>query len=722
MDILSDQTPRPQRRLAAILFCDMVGYSRLMEKSETHALLLLEDFQRISAQMIRGYAGEIVKTIGDGFFAAFGSAVEAVHYAAALQKELTARNRRQPSHQPLLIRIGIHLGDLLQEGEDLFGGGVNVASRIEPLASPGGTCISGEVYQQVRNQEGLSFRDLGERQLRNIQEPVRIYALVPAEEEGEVRPSEAPTGLRAIAVLPFQNISPDPENEYFSDGMTEEIITRLSKIRELKVASRSTVFRYKGKGIDPRELGQELGVGAVLEGSVRKLGNRLRITAQLINAADGFHLWSEEYDRNLDDVFKIQDEVSERIAEVLRVNLTEVERAQLSSIPTKSFEAYDDYSRGRYFFYQYTREGNQAAIEMYLKALELDRNYALAYAGLSLCYSQFINRGWDENPMWLDKAQEAALKALGLDERLAEAHFALGFVYEMREDWDREEGAMRRVLLLDPNHAHAHDSLGDVYYHRDQLDEAMSEYQLALRLDPFHPKALIQVAATYEKKGQYRAAIDQLRRASEMLPDFDWTWKRLGDLHRSQGNYEEALRAYGKALGIDPGNIDAKVGVGLTYAAMGRLEEAEKITKELLESSNVPREENANYLFLAGMLHRARGDYGNAISHLQKALAVPRRKYHRVYLGALGETYALIGDQDRAIEYYRQALESERHSSPYMIQFHYRLGLLYEERKEYQAAEAYRRFLKFWKDADPDLPILADARERLNSLEAQGMA
>ncbi|MBI3286573.1 MAG: tetratricopeptide repeat protein [Chloroflexi bacterium] len=720
---MSNQTPRGQRRLAAILFCDMVGYSRLMEESETRALHLLEEFQRIAGQTIREHSGEVVKTIGDGLIAAFSSAVEAVRCALALQKQLAERNRREAVRDPLLIRTGIHLGDLLQEGEDLFGSGVNLASRIEPLAPPGGICISSEVYHQVRNQNGLSFQDLGERRLHNLTEPVRIYALESSEGEREPKRAEASTGMRAIAVLPFQNISPDPENEYFSDGMTEEIITRLSKIRELKVASRSTVFRYKGKGIDPRELGQELGVGAVLEGSVRKLGNRLRITAQLINAADGFHLWSEEYDRNLDDVFKIQDEVSERIAEVLRVNLTEVERAQLSSIPTKSFEAYDDYSRGRYFFYQYTREGNQAAIEMYLKALELDRNYALAYAGLSLCYSQFINRGWDENPMWLDKAQEAALKALGLDERLAEAHFALGFVYEMREDWDREEGAMRRVLLLDPNHAHAHDSLGDVYYHRDQLDEAMSEYQLALRLDPFHPKALIQVAATYEKKGQYRAAIDQLRRTSEMLPDFDWTWKRLGDLHRSQGNYEEALRAYGKALGIDPGNIDAKVGVGLTYAAMGRLEEAEKITKELLESSNVPREENANYLFLAGMLYRARGDYGEAITHLERALSAPRRKYQRVYLGALAETYALSGDRDQAIAYYRKALQSERHSSPYMIQFHYRLGLLYKERKEYQAAaEAYRRFLKFWKDADPDVPILQDAQKRLAALEAQGIA
>ena len=719
---MSNKTSRPQRRLAAILFGDMVGYSRLMEESETQALDLLGEFRQIAGKTIQEYSGEIIDTVGDGLFAAFGSAVEAVRAAVALQTELAARNRREGGRQPILVRIGIHLGDLLQEEERLFGSGVNVAARIEPLAPPGGICISGEIYQQVRNQKGLAFRDVGERQLRNIKEPVRIYDVVSGEEEAEPKRPEAATGLRAIAVLPFQNMSADPENEYFSDGMTEEIITRLSKIRELKVASRSTVFRYKGKGVDPRDVGRELGVGAILEGSVRKLGNRLRITAQLINATDGFHLWSEGYDRNLDDLFKIQDEVSEKIAEVLRIHLTEAERVQLSAIPTQSIQAYDYYSRGRHRFYQYTREGHQAAIEMYLKALELDKNYALAYAGLSVCYAFFVIRGWDENPIWLDKAQEAALKALGIDPRLAQAHFALGFSYEAKEDWDREEGAIRRSLLLDPNHAHAHDSLGDVYYHRDQLEEAISEYQATVRLEPFHPRALIQLAATYEKGGRYRAATAQLQRTAEILPDFDWTWIYLGDLHRSRGRYEEALQAYQRALVIDPANVDTKVGLGLTYAAMRRFEEGEQIAKGLIESSEKPQEENDNYLSLVAMLHRARGDHEKAITLLEKALSVARRKYHRVYMGALAETYALMGDRDNAIAYYEKALESERHSSPYMIQFHYRLGLLYEEKKEFHAAtEAYQRFLHVWKDADADLPILADAKERLGALEARAI-
>jgi adenylate cyclase len=702
------------------MFCDMVGYSRLMEESETEALRHLGEFRQIAGKTISEYSGEIIDTIGDGLFAAFGSAVDAVRAAVTLQNELTTYNRREGGRQPLLVRIAIHLGDLLQEGQHLFGSGVNVASRVQLLAPPGGVYVTGEIHQQVRNQKGLSFRDLGERQLRNIKEPVRIYDLVPSEEVGEAKAAEAPTGVRSIAVLPFHNMSSDPENEYFSDGMTEEIITRLSKIRELKVASRSTVLRYKGSGIDPREVGRELGVGSVLEGSVRKLGNRIRITAQLINAADGFHLCSEVYDRNLDDVFKIQDEVSESIAQALRVNLTATEKVQLSAIPTQSIEAYDYYSRGRHHFYQYTRAGHRAAIDMYLKALELDPNYALAYAGLSVCYMQFISRSWDENATWLRKAEEAALKALGIGQRLPEAHLALGLVYEMKEEWDKEEGAMRRVLLLHPNHAHAHDSLGDVYYYRDQLDEAVSEYQAALRLDPFHPRALIQLAATYEKAGQYRAAIAQLQRTSEILPEFDWTWIYLGDLHRSRGSYEEALRAYQRALAMDPANVDAKVGLGLTYAVMRRFEEGEQIANELLESSSKPREENADYLFVVGMVHRAQGDHGKAIASLEKAISVARRRYHRVYMGALAETYTLMGDRDNAIAWYRKAIESERHSSPYMIQFHYRLGLLYEEKQEFQAArETYRRFVHFWKDADADLPMLADAKQRLAALEAQ---
>ena len=609
---------------------------------------------------------------------------------------------------------------MLQEGQQLFGSGVNVASRIEPLVPPGGVYISGEVYQQVRNQKDLSFRDLGERQLRNIKDPVKIYDLVPDEEAGEPKSLEAPIGVRSIAVLPFHNMSADPENEYFSDGMTEEIITRLSKIRELKVASRSTVLRYKGSGIDPRAVGRELGVGSVLEGSVRKLGNRVRITAQLINAADGFHLCSEAYDRNLDDVFKIQDEVSERITEALRLNLTEAEKVQLSAVPTQSIEAYDYYSRGRHLFYQYTKAGHRAAIQMYLKALELDEDYALAYAGLAVCYGFLFIRGWDENPVWLDKAEAAALKALAIDQNLAQAHFALGYVYECKEDWDREEGAMRRVLVLDPSHAHAHDSLGDVYYQRDQLDEALADYQRALNLEPFHPRALIQVAATYEKAGRYRAAIAQLQRTAEILPDFDWTWIYLGELYHSRGNYDDALQAYQRALAIDPTNVDTKIGLGLTYAAMRRIEEGEQIANELLNLTSKPREENADYLFVAGMVHRAQANYDKAITFLKNALSSPRRKYHRIYMGALGETYAIMGDRDNAIAKYQNALESERHSSPYMIQFHYRLGLLFEEKKDFHASgEAYRRFLNFWKDADPDIPILVDAKERLGAFEAQ---
>jgi adenylate cyclase len=705
------------------MFCDMVGYSRLMEESETQALHFLGEFRQIAGRTLQEYSGEIIDTIGDGLFAAFGSAVDAVRAAITLQKELAARNQSESGRQPLLVRIALHLGDLLQEHEHLFGSGVNVASRIQLLAPPGGIYVSGEIYQQVRNQKGLSFRDLGERQLRNIKEPVRIYDLVPSDGEVESKSAEASPGLRAaVAVLPFQNMSADPENEYFSDGMTEEILTRLSKIRELKVASRSTVFRYKGKGVDPRDVGRELGVGSVLEGSVRKLGNRLRITAQLINAVDGFHLWSEGYDRNLDDLFTIQDEVSESIAQALKVNLTEAERAQLSTIPTHSMEAYDYYSRGRHLFYQYTRGGHRAAIDMYLKALELDPNYALAYAGLAVGYAFLVVRGWDENPIWLDKAEAVALKALGIDQRLPEAHFALGYVYEMKEDWDKEEGAMRRVLLLNPNHAHAHDSLGDIYYHRDQLEEAIAEYQTALRLDPFHPRAPIQLAATYEKAGQYHAAIAQLQRTTDLLPDFDWTWVYLGDLYQSRGKDQEALEAYQRALVIDNANLDAKVGLGVTYATMRRFEEGEQIANKLLESSSKPREENADYLFLVAMLERARGDHDKAITSLEKAMTVARRRYHRVYLGALAETYSLMGDKDNAIAYYRKALESERHSAPYMIQFHYRLGLLYEEKQQFQAAgEAYRRFLHYWKDADTDLPTLAHAKERLGILEAQAI-
>src|SRR5438034_7111802 len=358
----------------------MVGYSRIMEESETQALELLEEFRQIAGKTIQKHSGGIIKTMGDGLFVAFGSAVDAVRAAVTIQKELAARNRRKGGHQPLLVRIGIHLGDLLQEGEDLFGSGVNVASRIQLLASPGGIYVSGEIYQQVRNHKDLFFRDLGERQLRNIKEPVKIYDLIPGEEAGEPKSVEAASGLRAIAVLPFQNMSSDPDNEYFSDGMTEEIVHALSAVGSLRVASRTSSFAFKGATQNIRTIGEKLQVRTVLEGSVRRADTKLRVTAQLINAADGFHLWSATYEREMKDVFAIQDEIARAIVSALKVKLTDEPSLALVEPRTANVEAYALYLKARYFWRRKSASGLKKGIEYFQQAIAVDPGYSLAYA------------------------------------------------------------------------------------------------------------------------------------------------------------------------------------------------------------------------------------------------------------------------------------------------------------------------------------------------------
>src|SRR5262249_11608923 len=474
---------RVQRRLAAILAADVVGYSRLMQLDEAGTLAALKTRRREVLQPeIARHRGRIVKVMGDGVLIEFASAVDAVECAVVLQEGMESANDGLPEDRRIVLRIGINLGDVMVEGSDLYGDGVNVAVRLEALADPGGILASGTAYDYVRNKVQVGFDDLGLQTLKNITEPVRIYR-VAGTTHARVVASTAAIERPSVAVLPFVNMSGDPEQEYFSDGITEDIITDLSKISGLHVTARNSVFTYKGKPVDVQEVSQRFSVNTVLEGSVRKAGNRVRINAQLVSGRDGGHLWADRYDRDLTDIFAIQDEITRTIVDQLKVKLLPDERKAIGQAPTENVEAYTYYLRGRQFSHEWTKSYLLLARRMFSKAVELDPHYARAYAGIANCDSYL--HAWRAAEVSLASVLDMSGKALELDPDLAEAHASRGLALDERQ---REE-------------------------------EAIAEFERALALDPDLYEANFFYARFSLERGDFEKAVKLLERAAEVRPD-----------------------------------------------------------------------------------------------------------------------------------------------------------------------------------------------------------
>ncbi len=379
-----------ERRLAAIMFTDMVGYTSLSQKNEALGLELLQEHRRLLRPLFPKHNGREIKTIGDSFLVEFASALEALRCAFDIQQLLNELDVNRPPEKRILLRVGIHLGDVVHSEKDVQGDAVNVASRIEPLASPGGITITEQVYHQIRNKFEFPFVSLGQQSLKNVHDPVEVYRVVlPWEMQLSNEPS---LEKRRIAVMPFTNISPDPRDEYFADGMTEELISTLSRIGELRVISRTSVMHYKGTSKNLGEIARELRVGSILEGSVRKASDDLRITAQLIDTGNDEHLWSQDYDRKLENVFAIQREIAQSVAEVLKIRLLSGEKKSIEKRPTENTEAYALYLKGRYYWNERVRDSNDKAVRCFEEAVKLDPNYALAYSGLADCYLIYSDR------------------------------------------------------------------------------------------------------------------------------------------------------------------------------------------------------------------------------------------------------------------------------------------------------------------------------------------
>jgi adenylate cyclase len=552
---------RINRKLAAILAADVVGYSRMMAADEAGTLAALKRHREtVFDPAVAAHKGRVVKLIGDGTIVEFASVIDAVNCALSVQRPAEHAPDQRASQAAIVLRIGINLGDVIMEGDDLYGDGVNIAARLEPLAEPGGICISSIVNESIGNRIDVRFQDGGDITVKNIDRPIRVWRWHPsitAVPSPSIAPNRGPNGTRqSIAVLPFTNMSGDPEQEYFSDGISEDIITDLSKIAGLTVIARNSSFTYKGRSVDVREIGRELGVRSVLEGSIRRAGQRVRITAQLIDATSGSHLWAERYDRDLTDIFAVQDEVTTQIVGALKVTLSPAEKARLVEKEPSNIAAYDCVLRGREIMLgkDKNRETFVEAVTYFKKALELDANYSQAYASLGFAHMFDYQNRWSDDPdKSLKLAGEYAQKAIDNDPNEPMAHGAAALTAIFEKDFDRAQAEVDRTLALNPSSALAHNLLGTIRSYSGRPLEAIPAIEQAMRLDPaFRPQFLHFLGIAYLLAGKYETAAAMLRQRILLVPNTDFSRAVLAATLGHLGEIAEARRVWAELMEINP--------------------------------------------------------------------------------------------------------------------------------------------------------------------------
>src|SRR5579871_2639219 len=545
------------RKLAAILAADVVGYSRMMGEDEAGTARLVRERREDAAPLLAAHGGRLFKTMGDGMLIEFPSIVAAVECALAMQKQMAERNMATPGANGIVYRIGVHLGDVLVDGDDVLGDGVNIAARLESVAEPGGVSISGSAYDHVRGRVGVEFVDLGEKTLKNIARPLRVFAArvgPPNVGRTAAAPSSAPSPAASIAVLPFANMSGDQEQEYFADGISEDIITALSKLPQLFVIARNSSFTFKGKHVDLREVGKALGVRHVLEGSVRKAGGRVRITAQLIDATTGGHLWAERFDRELTDIFAVQDDVTSHIVSALALNLSGGDRRNIVAERTESQESYDLFLRGRELWWAFTPEANREADRLLRRATALDPNFAPAFAFLAAALANAYANGWAEAPTEaLAEAEEAARQAVNLDERYPYALWSLAMSLSWRRRNDEAIAAAEKAIAFNPSFSDGHSMVGVLLHFASRSAEAIGFFDRAMALDPHFNSIILyfRAQAAYQLE-QYAEAASLLRRRILRNPETDTSRMLLAASQGQMGLIEEAHAAWRELLRINP--------------------------------------------------------------------------------------------------------------------------------------------------------------------------
>ena len=554
------------RRLAAIMFTDMVGYTALGQKNESLSLALVNEQRKLIRPILNRHDGREVKTMGDAFLVEFPSALNAVRCAYDIQRTAREYNISLPEERRVHLRVGVHLGDVLDSQGDISGDAVNVASRINYLADDGGVCLTRQVYDHVQNKFELPLKSLGPQSLKNVNAPVEVYRMeMPWDEERAARPIEL--DKRRIAVLPFANMSPDPADEYFADGLTEELISKLSLVKGLRVIARTSVMSYKKKDRRISEIGTELGVGSVVEGSFRKAGKKIRVTTQLIDVRDEQHLWAQSYDRNLDDVFAVQTDIAKQVSDALKVKILEAEIDGIDRKPTESTEAYTLYLRGRYHFNRRGVEDIVKASEYFGQAVREDERFALGYVGLADCYAVLSNLGIDSGANH-QKAKTAVAKGLELDEDLAEAHATRGLIFVHEFSLGEAEEEFRKAIELKPSYAPAHHWYFRLLLGKERWDEALKQIERAVALDPFSQIINLNHAHYYRRRGDYDKALELYKKAVELDPNFAMAHYDLaviyGMMKRSADMKREAK------IAIERGAREAKIAVGLGRAPYHR--------------------------------------------------------------------------------------------------------------------------------------------------------
>ncbi|MFL5742148.1 MAG: adenylate/guanylate cyclase domain-containing protein [Flavisolibacter sp.] len=560
------------RQLAAIMFSDMTGYTALMQQNEQLAKLKRQRLKEVLEASVSFYHGKILQYYGDGALSIFNSAIDGVHAAVEIQQKL----QQLPKVE---LRIGIHTGDISIENDTIYGDGVNLASRIESLAVPGSILISEKVFDEIRNQEELSAREMGYFELKNVIRPVRIFAIdknglvVPTRNELKGKTKQP---ANRLAVLPFLNMSPDPENEYFSDGITEELLNALTKVDGLQVTSRTSAFVFKGKEIDIREIGIQLNVDKILEGSVRKAGNRVRISAQLINAADGYHIWSEVYDRDLTDIFKVQDEISSIIANKLRENLTTKEQEEtLVKIPTQNIEAYTLFLKGLHFHNKITPRNTRKAIECFEQAIALEPDYAPAYAMAATSYASLGATGQMQPAEAFEIVHRYSDQALKLDPSLAAGYSAKGAAYLLYDwKWKKAYESLIKAIELHPATTEAHQLLSLYYLSTGRKQDAVEIMEKALLADPISPMVNQYLADAYLNAGRTDDALNQLERSLELYPNMRVTLEAKGWCMGIKGDWKKATEIFEELHRLIKNPLKGLAPLGCAYGCSGQTEKA----------------------------------------------------------------------------------------------------------------------------------------------------
>jgi len=602
-----------KRKLTAILSADVKDYSRLMGEDDEATVRTITAYREIITDVVQKYRGRVVDSPGDNILAEFASVIDAVSSAVEIQQKLKTKNAELPEERKMEFRIGVNLGDVIHEDERIYGDGVNVAARVENLADPGGICVSGTVFDQIESKLPLGYEYLGEQSVKNISKPVRIYkALMDPEAVGKVigeqrveprqgqrvalaavtvlllivgglliwRSASPPVQVASIekmafplpdrpsiAVLPFDNLSDDPEQEYFSDGLTEEIIAALSSVPKLFVIARNSTFTYKGKPVKVQQVSEELGVRYVLEGSVRKGGDKIRITAQLIDAITGNHLWAEQYDRDIKDIFAVQDEITKNIITAMQVKLTKGEEVKAASKGTKNLEAYLKYLQANELVNKINPESNALAKQLAQEAIALDPDYAWAYYILGRSNMMDVWVKTSKSPKEsIGKAIELAKKAIALDDTNTEAHGLLGFLFSMTRQHDKAVSEAEKGVALNPNSAYAHFIMGKTLFFAGRSEESIPEYKKAIRLNPIPPNNhLWSLGLSYAYTEQYDEAIKWCEKAVRQEPNDLLARMMTTVVYSLSGQDENARAEVAEVIRIQPKFSLEKFEKKLTY-------------------------------------------------------------------------------------------------------------------------------------------------------------